>query len=48
MKLKKSNIVLICLIIIFFANTAVNFIIAKEKVKEQIENVQTESENQKP
>ena len=39
MKLKKSNIVLICLAVVFLANTAVNFIIAQKKVKEKIENV---------
>ena len=45
MKLKKSNIVLICLAVVFFANTAVNFIIAQKKMKEKIENINTENQN---
>ena len=37
LKLKKNNIVLICLAVVFFTNTAANFIIAQKKVKEKIE-----------
>jgi hypothetical protein len=44
MKLKKSNIVLICLAVVFFANTAVNFIITQKKVKKQIELVKNENQ----
>jgi hypothetical protein len=42
MKLKKSNIVLICLAVLFFANTAVNYVLAMKAIKEQIGYVQSE------
>ena len=34
MKIKKSNIVLICLAVVFFANTAVNYYIVLKNMKE--------------
>jgi len=34
MKIKKSNIVLICLAVVFFANTAVNYHIMLKNMKE--------------
>ena len=47
MKIKKSNIVLFCLVVVFFTYTAINFHIyynvVQNKIKEQSEIVQSEN-----
>jgi capsular polysaccharide biosynthesis protein len=49
MKIKKSNIVLICLAIVFFANTAANYyIVVHKKIQEISEIVQSEKNNETP
>jgi len=48
MKLKKSNIVLICLTVVFFINIAINFIITNKQIKGIIQSKKNNIELSQP